>query len=84
MFLMVAILLSGCADHVGFDQAAKLTQVGFWYGLWHGLILPVSFIISLFDPTVSVYAIYNNGVFYNLGFVFGACIIFGGSATTTK
>lgn len=83
MFLFVAMFLSGCADHVAFEQAAKLTQVGFWYGLWHGLILPVSFVISLFDPTVSVYAIYNDGVWYNLGFVFGACIIFGGSAKST-
>lgn len=83
VFVMVVLLLSGCADHVTFDQAAQITQVGFWHGLWHGLILPFAFMVSLFDETVSVYAIYNNGAMYNLGFVIGACIIFGGSAKST-
>lgn len=83
MFVMVALLLSGCADYVTLDQAAKLTQVGFWHGLWHGLILPFAFLISIFDDSVTVYAIYNNGIWYNWGFVMGACIIFGSSAKST-
>jgi hypothetical protein len=35
-----ALFLSGCADTVTFQQAATHAPVGFWHGLWHGLILP--------------------------------------------
>jgi hypothetical protein len=67
-----ALLLSGCADTVTFQQAATHASVGFWHGLWHGLILPFAWLVSLFDPEVAIYAIYNNRGWYNLGFVLGA------------
>ena len=53
---------------------------GFWQGLWHGLISPFTFLISLFSDTVHIYEIYNNGGWYNFGFLLGASIIFGGSS----
>lgn len=53
---------------------------GFWQGLWHGLIVIVTFIISLFNKNINIYEIYNNGGWYNLGFLFGVMIIFGGSS----
>lgn len=83
LLLAVTMLLTGCADHVTFEQAAKISPVGFWFGLWHGLILPFSFILSLFDNSVTVYAIYNNGIWYNLGFVIGVSSTFGGSVKAT-
>jgi len=52
---------------------------GFWQGLWHGIIAPVTFIISLFAENVGVYEVHNNGNWYNLGFLFGMAIILGGS-----
>ena len=51
---------------------------GFWSGLLHGIIAPFSFIVSLFNDKVAVYAVNNNGNLYNLGFILGAAIIFGG------
>lgn len=71
-------LISGCAQAnqavgtMGADGVA-----GFWAGLWHGLILPISFIVSLFNNEVGVYEIHNNGNLYNLGFVLGVWIVFG-------
>lgn len=65
------LLLSGCADTVVIEQASQIEPVGFWYGLWHGIILPFSFIISLFDSDVAIYAAYNNGGWYDFGFVLG-------------
>ncbi len=56
---------------------------GFWQGLWHGLIVIVTFIISLFNDNVTVYEVHNNGVWYNLGFIFGAMMIFGGGGKGT-
>lgn len=70
---IVAMLfvLTGCADHTTFEQAASMERVGFWYGLWHGIIIIPAFIISLFDDSTAIYAIYNNGGWYNFGFLIG-------------
>ena len=42
---------------------------GFWKGLWHGIIMLFTFIISLFKDNVD-----------NLGFLLGVMIFFGGSS----
>ncbi len=52
---------------------------GFFMGLWHGCISFITFIISLFNDKVNVYEIHNKGPLYNLGFVLGAMIAYGGS-----
>ena len=52
---------------------------GFWRGLWHGMIAPFAFLISLFKENVGVYETHNNGKWYNFGFILGLMIIFGGN-----
>lgn len=75
MFLFVS-----CADSVDLTECTKeMTQPGFWYGLWHGIIAPISFIISLFDDSVSVYAVNNNGGWYDFGFILGISASFSSS-----
>ena len=69
LFLIVA--LTGCADSVSFEAATNMQKVGFLHGLWHGVIFPFSFITSIFMSEVSVYAIYNTGVWYDFGFFIG-------------
>ena len=44
---------------------------GFWMGLWHGLIFPLAWFVSLFASNISVYAVPNNGGWYNFGFFLG-------------
>ena len=56
----------------------------FLIGIWHGIIAPFSFIISLFTHKISMYEIYNNGGWYDFGFVLGAGILFGGSVSAAK
>jgi hypothetical protein len=56
----------------------KGTIVGFWRGLWHGLIAPFAFMVSLFKENVGVYEAHNNGNWYNFGFILGLMIILGG------
>ncbi|MCX6563955.1 MAG: hypothetical protein NTU60_10170 [Candidatus Aminicenantes bacterium] len=51
---------------------------GFWLGLWHGLISPVTFIISIFTKNIRFYEIHNSGGWYNFGFVIGAGLFFSG------
>lgn len=64
-------LLTGCADTVTFAQAGQIEPVGFWYGLWHGMTFPFAWIGSLFSDEIAIYAIYNNGGWYDFGFFCG-------------
>lgn len=57
---------------------------GFFSGLWHGLIIFFSFIGSLFDDDIGIYATLNNGGWYDFGFFLGVAAIFGGSASSTR
>jgi len=82
IILMAAIFLAGCT--AGPNQLEDVPDeegdvAGFWLGLWHGLISPVTFIISLFAEQVSVYDVHNSGGWYTFGFLLGASITFGGS-----
>ena len=77
-------LLSGCADAIPIQYSKDIEQVGFWYGLWHGFIAPFSFIISLFSDNVAIYAVYNNGGWYNFGYLFGLSIILGGGSKASN
>jgi hypothetical protein len=83
LFLLFFILLflSSCADSVSFNDAEALTKVGFWYGLWHGMIIPISWLVSLFSDSTAIYAIYNNGGWYDFGFLIGAGSSLRGIAT---
>lgn len=81
---VLALCLVGCADSVQFHQAASIEPVGFWRGWWHGIILPFAWLVSLFDDSTAIYAIYNNGGWYDFGFLLGAGILFNGASSTTK
>ena len=79
--VVVMVLLLGCAagpnDSRGTpDQEEHVA--GFWHGLWHGIIAPVTLVISLFSEHVNLYDVHNNGGWYNVGFFFGMAIILGG------
>jgi hypothetical protein len=69
---VLLLLVSGCAAAANPSVTHGSGVPGFWLGLWQGLILPVTFVISLFDEDVGVYAVKNSGHLYDLGFVLGA------------
>ena len=82
LLAMLILLLTSCAaapnpyvDVVPEDG----TIAGFWMGLWHGVIFPFTFVISLITSNVGVYELHNNGGWYNFGYLLGLSIIFGGS-----
>lgn len=64
------------------DENGKVA--GFWSGLWHGMISPITFLISLFTDKVNIYDVHNNGNWYDFGFVLGAGILAGGSSTSRR
>jgi len=84
--IMVGFVLLISACTAGPNEAAKTPSsegniAGFWLGLWHGIISPITFIISLFSENVHLYEVHNNGGWYNFGFVLGAGILFGGASS---
>ncbi|MBK8558203.1 MAG: hypothetical protein IPL65_21830 [Lewinellaceae bacterium] len=70
--LLISILLVSCADAEPIRDCLTGKQYGFFYGLLHGFITPISFIISLFDDNVAIYAVNNTGGWYDLGFLLGS------------
>lgn len=81
---LLLTFLSGCADTVTFEQAQELTEVGFWYGLWHGMTMPFAWVGSLLFGDIAIYAIYNNGGWYDFGFFMGIGGLGGGAASSKK
>jgi hypothetical protein len=75
------LLLAACTagPNPAVDVAAESGELaGFWMGLWHGVIAPITFVVSLFTDNVNLYEVHNTGNWYDFGFVLGAGILFGG------
>jgi len=75
LVLFLFLFLASCApgpNTLEKTPNAKGKVAGFWKGLWHGFISPVTFIISLFSKNIRIYEVHNNGNWYNFGFVLGA------------
>ena len=51
---------------------------GFWLGVWHGVIAPVTAIRSLFSQDVHVFEVHNSGNGYIFGFLLGVLLWAGG------
>lgn len=54
------------------------SPAGFWAGLWHGIICPITFIVSLFSSGVRIYETKNRGPLYDFGFIIGVLAALGG------
>jgi len=59
------------------------TPASFLAGVWHGLICPISFLISVVDPDVRIYETKNDGRIYDVGFLLGASVVLGGGVSRT-
>lgn len=82
--LLVTVLFTSCAaEPVTVEECLSGKEVGFWYGLWHGMISPIAFVIGLFDPEITFYAVNNNGNWYNFGFLMGVGAFSSGASKTT-
>ena len=75
-------LLAGCARQSAATVSHAVETPGFLLGLWHGFIFPVAFILSLFMPDVAIYAVPNNGHFYDFGYFVGIVFVGVGARKT--
>jgi len=85
--IILLLLLSACAP--GPNTLKKTPDgegkvAGFWLGVWHGLIAPITFIVSLFNDRVGIYDVHNSGNWYNFGFVLGAGLFLSGGILGRK
>lgn len=81
-FFALLLLLAACApgaNPMTGTPRADGDVAGFWLGLWHGCIVVITFVISLFNEHVRPYEVHNNGGWYNAGFLLGATMSLGGS-----
>jgi hypothetical protein len=91
-FLVVFLVLTVCfaagcaagANAFKNSPGPNGVAASFWLGLWHGFILPFAFLVSMFNDKVTIYEVHNNGTWYNLGFLMGAAMIWGGGGASAR
>ena len=80
----LVLMLSACANQIDAGVSQAPDSPGFLLGLWHGFIFPFSFVGSLFSPNIAVYAVPNNGGWYDFGYFLGVTVLGGGSVFGSK
>ncbi|MHC4222835.1 MAG: hypothetical protein ACYSUN_02505 [Planctomycetota bacterium] len=84
--LMILVLMgvAGCAAGPGSQWTAEdAPEAGFWAGLWHGILLLVTLIVSFFTDQVRIYETHNSGLGYDIGFVLGMAAVYGSGVKVT-
>lgn len=69
LLVFICFLLCSCAPGVSGRSAEN--RAGFFAGLWHGIIAPITLIWQIFNREVRIYECFNNGILYDLGFFIG-------------
>ena len=78
MIVLLLTLFAGCFP--GGGSYSPDDRAGFFSGVWHGWIAPLSLIIGLFTDGVRVYEPNNTGWWYYIAVIAG----FGGIALSRK
>ena len=55
------------------DGLGRVARAG--AGLWHGIIAPITLVLSFFNPAIQMYEVHNAGSEYDLGFLIGVTVI---------
>jgi hypothetical protein len=82
LIFITAALFAGCFPHQ--QPSPGGSQAGFFLGIWHGWIAPLSLIVGLFDNSVRIYELNNTGWWYDLGFYIAIVGGFGGIALSRR
>ena len=80
LVLILFVLVTGCAA----TSVPPATPDGFFMGVWHGLIAPISLLWSLIDSSVVVFSKNNTGTGYTVGFVIGVLHWIGGGGVASS
>ena len=82
LFLIVLIALVGCVP--GDGKHTEANPAGFFWGIWHGWIAPISLIWGLFDSAIRLYEPHNTGWWYDVGFYIAVISGFGGISLSRR
>ena len=81
--LALALALAACVATEA-PSAVQPTAPGFLLGVWHGFIFPVTFVVSLFTDDISIYAVPNNGSWYDAGYFVGIVFLGVGARSSRR
>lgn len=66
ILILISLVFVSCAP--GGGSSSVDDPGGFFMGVWHGWIAPITLIWGLFDSSIRVYEVYNTGWWYDFGF----------------
>ena len=78
----ILFFISGCVP--GDGSSTSNDPSGFFSGIWHGWIAPISLVWGLFNPVIRVYEPINTGWWYDFGFYIAIIGGFGGISFIRK
>jgi hypothetical protein len=88
IIITLSIALTSCAPGPNSLVLSPMNgsnkPAGFWYGLWHGSIAPITFVVSLFNENMNIYETNNNGGWYNFGYLLGVGAFTSSASSSTK
>jgi hypothetical protein len=84
LLLILLISFTSCADTVEVQECLTGDPDGFWWGLWHGMTLPISFFGSLVSDDIAMFSVNNNGGWYNFGIFLGIGGLGGAASSSGK
>lgn len=79
---LILLTLTACVPGDGKNTESE--PAGFFWGVWHGWIAPISLIIGIFKDNITIYEINNTGWWYDLGFYMAIISGFGGLSLARK
>ncbi len=81
LLIAASVLFTGCMPNT--TNYTVDSPAGFFTGIWHGWIAPISLVMSFFGDS-GIYAVNNTGFPYDLGFYLAIVSGFGGLSFTRK
>jgi hypothetical protein len=82
LLILVTLFMVGCFPHQ--DASLNKEPAGFFMGIWHGWITPISLIVSFFDASVRIYEKNNTGWWYDFGYYMAVISGFGSLALSRR
>lgn len=82
LIVTILFLFSSCIP--GDGTYSSDNPAGFFSGVWHGWIAPLSLIMGLFNSNIKLYETFNTGWWYSFGFYIAIISGFGGISLTRK
>lgn len=82
--IALMLFMVSCADVETVESCVEGHQYGFWGGLWHGWTAGFAWIGSLFSDDIAIYALNNNGGWYDFGFIIGIGSLSYGTSHASK